>query len=278
MKQKPLVFVGSSSEKSEVAEVIVRQLRDVADAISWKESDSFKPTSSTLDGLLHAAQKYHFGIFVLTPDDKTKSRGTTQFSPRDNVLFEFGLFLGALGPKRTWALMEKRDERLKVPSDLLGIHIESFSYTSDDNLASQISAVLFPIKKSIKELGRKPPFSLLGPFGLDDAGYFFFQITPDKLMDHREKIGDQKLLLVVRKHDTAISPDDDTAITKSDIRSVSRNENEIELRAAIEREPGVRLNAHLFLVPEDADVGRCKNMKALEEKGCLLLNSVGVTP
>jgi hypothetical protein len=276
MAQKPLVFVGSSSEKSEVADVIVRQLRDVADAISWKESDSFKPTSSTLAGLLHAAQRYHFGIFVLTPDDKTKSRGTTKFSPRDNVLFEFGLFLGALGPERAMAIMEKRDEKLKVPSDLLGIHIESFSYTTDDNLASQISAVLVPIKKSIKRLGRKPPFSLQGPFGLD-GDEFFFEIDPLKLNENREKIGDQKLLLVVRNHDPGVSEADDTTIAKSPIRNIGRTENDIELRAKIEQKPGVRINAYLFLVPEKADVRRCKNMKALEEKGCLQIDSCGVT-
>src|SRR5262245_23212386 len=124
-KARPLVFVGSSSEKSEVPEVIVTLLRDVADVHTWKMSDSFKPTSSTLAGLLHAAQRYHFGIFVLTPDDKTISRGSLQYSARDNVLFELGLFLGTLGPERTFAIMEQK-KGMKVPSDLLGIHIDRF--------------------------------------------------------------------------------------------------------------------------------------------------------
>jgi hypothetical protein len=274
-KALPLVFVGSSSEKSEVADVIAKHLANIADVHSWKYSDSFKPTSSTLAGLLHAAQRYHFGIFVLTPDDKTTSRGTTEFSTRDNVLFEFGLFLGALGPERNMAIMEKSKNKLKIPSDLLGIHIEPFSYTNRDNLLSQINAVLDRYRETIKRLGRKSPFSLQGPYGFD-KGRFFFEITEMRLTENREKIGDQKLLLVVRKHNPEVSDEEDTKIQKSVVRAIGKNEQHIKLTAKIEPRKGDQIKGYLFLVPEKSSISTCRNMKALEEAGCLLLDVCGI--
>ena len=46
--------------------------------------------------------KTDFAVLVLTPDDITLSRGTTIASPRDNAIFELGLFMGTNGRNRTF--------------------------------------------------------------------------------------------------------------------------------------------------------------------------------
>ena len=51
----------------------------------------------SLDSLLKAGSMFDFGILVATKDDKTKSRDKGFETPRDNVIFEFGLFMGRLG-------------------------------------------------------------------------------------------------------------------------------------------------------------------------------------
>jgi hypothetical protein len=65
-------------------------------------------------------QKHDFAILVLTPDDVTESRGDSEKSPRDNVLFELGLFMGRLGRERTFIVCD-RSTKLRLPSDLAGI-------------------------------------------------------------------------------------------------------------------------------------------------------------
>jgi hypothetical protein len=283
-KVLPLVFVGSSSEKSEIVPCVAKNLTDIADVHHWRMSDSFKPTSSTLDGLLHAARTYDFGIFVLTPDDVTTSRDTTQFSARDNVLFEFGLFLGALGPKRTMAVMEQGDETLKIPSDLLGVHIPRFTYTSRNNLLSQIGVVLDGFRVTIKRLGKLPPFSLVGGWKFDgDTQEFLCTVSASKMHEHGEKIGNQKLLLVIRKEDPLIAAEEDTCIVKGTLRQVGRKEQNIILKAGGvgclgDLKRGDKIDGYLLLVPEKAELASCNSIKALEERGCVLLDSgFGVT-
>jgi hypothetical protein len=47
-KELPLVFVGSSSEKKEVALVVQDFLYNIADVHVWDKTDSFKQNESTL--------------------------------------------------------------------------------------------------------------------------------------------------------------------------------------------------------------------------------------
>jgi hypothetical protein len=60
---------------------------------------------------------------VATGDDKSRSRGKWEMSPRDNVVFELGLFMGRLGRDRTFYVFEKG---IKLPSDLLGVTLPQF--------------------------------------------------------------------------------------------------------------------------------------------------------
>ena len=59
-------------------------------------------SKTTLDSLLAALEHSEFAIFALTADDKTEQRDRFGMTPRDNVIFELGLFLGRLGLGRTF--------------------------------------------------------------------------------------------------------------------------------------------------------------------------------
>lgn len=56
---------------------------------------------------------------MLTPDDLVRYRGKKVNAPRDNVIFELGLFMGAIGRDRTYLLTSSKE--MKIPSDLDGI-------------------------------------------------------------------------------------------------------------------------------------------------------------
>src|SRR5262249_4003628 len=60
-------------------------------------------------------------ILVLTPDDRTVLRRKRSPAPRDNVVFELGLFMGCLGRRRaSYVLCEVRGKTPRLATDLLG--------------------------------------------------------------------------------------------------------------------------------------------------------------
>lgn len=114
------VFIGSSSEAILEASYINRALtrRDVTCRL-WTQG-VFQLSQTTIEDLIRAANEYDFAVLFLTPDDMTASRGKRKASPRDNVVFELGLFMGALGRERTYVVAPSGVD-LKLPTDLLGI-------------------------------------------------------------------------------------------------------------------------------------------------------------
>ena len=115
---KPRIFLGSSGKQAKLLQAITRGLEDVADVEPW--TTTFNPGRSTLDRLVELSQEVDFAAFVFAQDDWTTSDGAEagQASPRDNVVFEAGLFGGALGIRRTFLLHANGS---KLPSDLLGL-------------------------------------------------------------------------------------------------------------------------------------------------------------
>jgi hypothetical protein len=118
------VFIGSSSEGREVARAIGEGLECCADTIMWDE-DVFEFGRGYLEELMTELERHDFAVLVLTPDDVVESRGDSKKSPRDNVLFECGLFMGRLGRERTFIVCDRSTE-MKLPSDLAGVSLISY--------------------------------------------------------------------------------------------------------------------------------------------------------
>jgi hypothetical protein len=76
-----------------------------------------------------------YAAFVLTADDISRSRGRQSQTPRDNVLFELGLFMGRLGRDRTF-IVQAADTPLRLPSDLDGITVLRTANRPDSTTAA----------------------------------------------------------------------------------------------------------------------------------------------
>jgi hypothetical protein len=158
---KPKIFVGSSSEAKKAAEVFCSQLNRVANPVVWWRSDEFRGMFSTLDGLLEAIEKYDFGVFLLTPDDRIESRGRKEMSSRDNVLFEAGLFLGRLGRDRIQIYVQdsaQRTTKVKMPSDLLGIHLPRFCGAK----TKSVSEATLPFQRALLDYRKRDYLDCFG--------------------------------------------------------------------------------------------------------------------
>ena len=154
-KPRPSVFVGSSTEGLKIAEAIQLNLDRACEVTIWSQG-VFGLGEGTLEALVDRLENFDFAILILTPDDVTFSRDESKQTPRDNVLLELGLFIGALGRKRTFIVYD-RDRELKLPSDLAGVTPASFSIHSDGNLSASLGATTTLIKGSIEQHGKRQP-------------------------------------------------------------------------------------------------------------------------
>lgn len=93
MLSGPSIFIGSSSEALHIAEQVQYDLHREMAPVVWHQG-IFGLGSTTLDVLLREVEQRDFAILVLSLDDMTTSREALQSSPRDNVIFELGLFMG----------------------------------------------------------------------------------------------------------------------------------------------------------------------------------------
>lgn len=150
---RPRVFVGSSEEGLRVAVEIERQLRGDADVDLWNNHQVFPPGSLTLAALESCANKYDFALIVMAPDDLTLSRGKAEAAPRDNLVFELGLFMGKIGPKRT-LIIQSDAPSMKLPSDLRGLVV---CYYKSDAVARNVSkaaeSACQRVRERIEKLG-----------------------------------------------------------------------------------------------------------------------------
>ena len=119
-RSQPAVFIGSSSEGSQIAESLYNYLlRFKIVPRLWSEG-VFEASKTAIEDLVKQNLESDFAIIILTPDDITRSRGKAKASPRDNAIFELGLFMGGLSRDRTY-FVTPRGTDIKIPTDLLGV-------------------------------------------------------------------------------------------------------------------------------------------------------------
>lgn len=147
----PKVFIGSSSEGLTIAMRIAKKIKITDVEVNLWNKDVFGPSESNIEALVEQAKCCDFAILVLSPDDWVKSRGTRKTAPRDNVIFELGLFMGAIGRSRTYLLTT--ENTMKLPSDLDGITRLCCKFQKDGKvlIADAVRAIMAEVnKKGVK--------------------------------------------------------------------------------------------------------------------------------
>jgi len=152
---KPRIFLGSSGQQEQLVQALTRGLEDIARVEPWMTS--FNPGTNTLERLVELAHEVDFAVLAFARDDWTAtsapsspSAGAGQAAPRDNVVFEAGLFGGALGMRRIFILHASGS---KLPSDLLGLTCVRYS---DATTPTEIDIVIQKLRKAIEDEGRVP--------------------------------------------------------------------------------------------------------------------------
>ena len=151
---RPRLFIASSSEGLPEAQALLHGLQarlgDSADVRLW--TSEFGLSRTYIEALEQQSGEADFAVAVFSPDDRITSRARRQQAPRDNVIFELGLFIGALGRPRCF-VVHRKDVALKLPSDLLAVVSADFVQAPGQALADALAPRCEQIAQRVRELG-----------------------------------------------------------------------------------------------------------------------------
>jgi len=173
----PRVFVASSTASAPLAHRLADRLKPDVTADVW--DTLFKPGDNTLDNLLLFSSLYEFGIFVLSADDLTTTRDVQRYEPRDNVIFELGVFMGAVGRSRAFAVVvDGGAGDVKLPTDLAGNTYVKVRLNSSTDTKKAVGL----IRDRILDLSKTAPLSLLPGTSLAIGYYQNFMLPVGRLL------------------------------------------------------------------------------------------------
>lgn len=151
-REKVRLFIISSVEQLPIAREIQNAFEhDPFNVVIWTDG-VFKVANYTLQSLEDEVDQADFAIAIAHADDITTFRGEAWPTPRDNVIFELGLFMGRLGRARA-ILMEPREETVKLPSDLAGVTTIPYRFEKGANAASSLGPACNRLRDHIISLG-----------------------------------------------------------------------------------------------------------------------------
>ncbi|GGW85058.1 TIR domain-containing protein [Alteromonas halophila] len=190
--RKPRIFVASSAESLPIAEAVNVNLDHEFEVTIWKNG-TFKLSSSTIDDLVDKSSAVDFALFIFAADDIVSIRNSKKHVVRDNVIFEMGLFVGAIGKSRSF-ILKPRDVEMHLPTDLLGVTPADYdSNRSDNDFVSATNRACSLIKSEVNQLGLINHASLSETKRLiaNPASYqlkeFDFRVLSACLKSHTEK-------------------------------------------------------------------------------------------
>ncbi|MFD2968705.1 STING domain-containing protein [Sphingobacterium bambusae] len=179
----PTIFIGSSKEGLTIANEMARILGSTGKITVW--TNLFDLNKSSFDNLTSQLSFFDYAVLIASTDDVTLSRGRKTMSPRDNVIFEYGLFTGGIGSSRTFLVLQ---ESSKLPSDLLGITLPRIPLIQSPDFGIKLNESCELIKQHIEskeatfDLGFLPSTTLA-------FGYFsnFIERTVERLLEDKSE-------------------------------------------------------------------------------------------
>lgn len=151
-REKIRVFIICSVEALAVGRIIENAFAHDDFVVRLWTNDVFKIASYALESLETEVDDSDFAIAIAHSDDITLFRDQEWPAPRDNVIFELGLFMGRLGRKRA-ILMEPREDKVKLPSDLSGITTIPYNYEPGKDASALMAPACNMLRDHIMGMG-----------------------------------------------------------------------------------------------------------------------------
>lgn len=150
-RKLPRLFVASSVERLSVANAVQELLEFDAEVTVWNQG-IVRPTQFTLPELYRTARNTEFAAFVVAPDDVLAVRDAVVHAARDNVVFELGMFIGALTLESCFLIVPRTGEPVRLPSDLLGLTPLTYATNrADNNLLAALGPACNRVRRAIAD-------------------------------------------------------------------------------------------------------------------------------
>lgn len=148
------LFIGSSVEYLKIAYAIQEGLLHTNISVNVWSQDCFRPSDFTLSALEREAENSDFALFLFGCEDMVVSRDIESLAPRDNIIFELGLFAGKLSSERVYFAKEL-DVEIKIPSDLAGITPINYKIKDREALFTSVQPICNQLINRINKLGTR---------------------------------------------------------------------------------------------------------------------------
>ena len=149
---RPVLFLGCSTESLPIAEAVQSALSQAPMVVRVWTEDVFEASSFPIESLERELHRVDFAVLVLSPDDRVISRDLVAEAPRDNIVFELGLFMGALGHDRTFLLYPHGID-IKIPTDLKGITALTYEPDPPCGLTPELEAACHQLRNQVLAAG-----------------------------------------------------------------------------------------------------------------------------
>jgi CRP/FNR family transcriptional regulator, cyclic AMP receptor protein len=146
------VFIISSAEALPIARAVQESfLHDPFSITIWTDG-VFRASQYPVESLVHQLDASDFAVAIAQADDFVVTREVLRAMPRDNVLFELGMFIGRLGRHRSF-LLEPLKEGIQLPSDLSGITTIPYKAGLEKELLSLVGPACNQLRRLFNEVG-----------------------------------------------------------------------------------------------------------------------------
>ncbi len=130
---KHRVFIASAGSAKKLAielkkameSIEKKDAEDVWEIVPWFDETSplrLQYGLSILEGLIKECKRTDLAVILMTEDDLKVSDDKMAMVPRDNCIFEAGLFMGGLGLQRDRSVILTSVEKSNLPVDLQSVH------------------------------------------------------------------------------------------------------------------------------------------------------------
>ena len=149
---RPVIFVGCSTESLPIGRAVQSALEHDPIVVRVWTDDTFRASQFPVESLERELAKVDFAALVLSPDDTVISRDSERQAPRDNLVFELGLCMGALGHSRTF-LLHPRGSDVKIPTDLSGFTPLTYQTSYDGPISVAVASACEEMRVAIQASG-----------------------------------------------------------------------------------------------------------------------------